>query len=89
MPTSRVLNICELPHTDQRYSVGFPIHRELPLERALYWPNIPSKGRSPGSPDHRFSCNLYLFAWCLRFDIEAQDVPIITIGSFPHPPHHC
>jgi hypothetical protein len=27
-----VFTTCELPHTDLLYSVGFPIHREQPLE---------------------------------------------------------
>ena len=42
----------ELPHTDLRYSVGFPIYRESPLElRNSVGLTFPSKGRSPCSQD--------------------------------------
>ena len=66
---------CELPHTDLRYSVGFPIQRQRPA--GLYVKlglTLPPRAGVLVPKTHSFSCDLYLLAW---FSLTAVRVKMV------------
>jgi hypothetical protein len=82
---------CELPDTDLRYSTGFPIQWQPPLElRSSFGLTLPPRAGVLVPKTHTFSGNTPRLAWFSHRGIMIKLMQLYQrICSFPHPPRRC